>query len=186
VSSAQGSVSLKSYSFITCADTDTAEYIEKLSLTVPLLVIDLMTIQKAAHTVTVLTCEKKDCKYTASTATVYITLGEESACHEIHHAAQHAALGLDVGVQVLDKGEYKTALEVSALASGIAAGSKYYTAGSAALLKEVQARFLAYDKIYGMVTCNQAYKTLKAHKFLAYSRDRLEKLEIFKELPDGG
>ncbi len=183
MSSASDGFAMKSYSFISCADEETLAYVESQASQVALLADDLMVIQKGARSVRIQKVEKKDCKYTASTRTVCVTLGEESVSHEIHHAAQHAWLGDEVGAQVMGRSEFTTAMEISALASGIAAGSTYFVKGSDALLREVQNRFKAYDRIYGDVTCEASYVKLRASKHMAYSRARLEALGLLDALP---
>ena len=184
MSSASGSFAMKSYSFITCSDEETLNYVESQARQVALLAEDLMVIQKAAKAVTITKSAKKDCKYTASTRVVCVTLEVESVSHEIHHAAQHASFrDPEVGAQVMGTSEFTTAMEISALASGIAAGSTYYTKGSDALARETQERFKAYDRIYGDVTCVASYGKLRASKHMAYSRARLEALEILAKLP---
>lgn len=178
MSSVASEIALKMYPHIKCDSDEVLQYVETQAKQNLLVAADLFVINAASRTVMIVKCEKKDCKYKASTATVYVTLAPESVAHEIHHAAQHASIpSVETGLMVMENSALKTAMEVSALATGINSGSTYFVAGSDALKREVQARFQAYDNVYG-TTCVIAYQKLADNKYLASSRDRLTALGL--------
>jgi hypothetical protein len=117
--------------------------------------------------------------YDWRTNTVKIKINDvESLAHEVHHAAQHAAMGEGPDSATFTRPKGMLALEVSALATGMSAAG-----GNA--LRRVSEMLPKYYESVEAYRCEEGPRAALDYAFskqhMEYSQERMEALEIRKE-----
>jgi hypothetical protein len=157
----------------------TQKFAESLIKANALFAMDMDMIASTDNEVTIMLADTGQ-RYDSTTRTVYIKHDIESMAHEVHHAAQHAALqialaGSDSAVYGSEKG--RLALEVSALATGAAAAGGNGTRKVKDMLPKYHAELDIYRCDGGVAAAlDFAFKK----KFMAYSQDRMLTLGILE------
>jgi hypothetical protein len=163
---------------ITLVPPLTEEQVDQLKAVNELFKKDIETISKGPYNVKIEIAAEGQ-SYNWRTNTVKIKINDvESLAHEVHHAAQHAAMKEGQDLATFSNPTGRLALEVSALATGISA------AGGNPVRKVNEMLPIYYESIEayrceGGTSAAVDYVYSKQH--MKHSQDRMEALNIKKE-----